>query len=249
MRHLLRRFKIELLLFLGVFLAFLAPILLTRSAIFPSLNFTGTGQIGDTIGGIAGPILNFVGLILLYYSFREQFKANQIQVNALREEHSRNQNSRNFEILNGLITQFRSELDKIPNLKVAYFGFRSGSLRDEDSLPSVNLKNLLLWGEHILEKVVKGEIEQVDRENLLSLFYFHFYFKLGQVFFDFQNNLHFWNGEDRYKEKRKSIDEVLFRIKAKLDDFNLEDNTMPLSLSESETVDPDELKRPAMWVV
>lgn len=38
-----------------------------------------TGTLGDTIGGIAGPILNFAGLYIIYLSLKEQFKANEIQ--------------------------------------------------------------------------------------------------------------------------------------------------------------------------
>jgi hypothetical protein len=73
MKQSIKKYKVEVLLFLGVFIAFLAPAILTQPAIFAFLNFSGTGQIGDTIGGTVGPILNFVGLVLLYYSFREQF--------------------------------------------------------------------------------------------------------------------------------------------------------------------------------
>ena len=45
----------------------------------PPLDFTQTGQIGDTIGGVAGPILNFVGLMVVYFSLREQTRASSQQ--------------------------------------------------------------------------------------------------------------------------------------------------------------------------
>jgi hypothetical protein len=45
----------------------------------PPLDFMLTGQIGDTIGGIAGPILNFVGLLVVYFSLREQTRASNQQ--------------------------------------------------------------------------------------------------------------------------------------------------------------------------
>lgn len=252
MRHLLRRFKIEFLLILGVFLAFLAPILLTRSAIFSSLNFTGTGQIGDTIGGIAGPILNFVGLILLYYSFREQFKANQIQISALQAEQSINKNSRAFELLNNLINQFKDELEKIPKISESFFGYSKGRYRNEFSLPSINLMNLLLFGEKIIEKIWKADLDVEDKNSLISMFYFHFYYKLNPIFFEFENQLHLYDGEDLGGEGRKPIDDVLFRIKSKLDEIysksdGLKEFQPPFDLTEK--VDPEELNRPYIAVI
>jgi len=68
------------LLLLGfVLLLFGAVFMFTRQTIFDSWGFSSTGQIGDTIGGIAGPIINIIGSLLIYYSFITQNKANQIQ--------------------------------------------------------------------------------------------------------------------------------------------------------------------------
>ena len=43
-------------------------------------DFTNTGQIGDTIGGITAPIIGLVSIILLYITFREQREFNKKQV-------------------------------------------------------------------------------------------------------------------------------------------------------------------------
>lgn len=40
-------------------------------------DFTNTGQIGDTIGGITAPIIGLVSIILLYITFREQRYTNR----------------------------------------------------------------------------------------------------------------------------------------------------------------------------
>lgn len=44
------------------------------------IDFTDTGQIGDTIGGIMGPFIAIVASILTFLAFWAQFKANQEQV-------------------------------------------------------------------------------------------------------------------------------------------------------------------------
>jgi hypothetical protein len=48
--------------------------------------FQSSGAVGDTIGGITGPILNFVGMIVVYFSLLEQLKANNAQNRAISEE-------------------------------------------------------------------------------------------------------------------------------------------------------------------
>jgi hypothetical protein len=48
--------------------------------------FAHIGQIGDVTGGITGPILNFLGMLIVYYSLREQLRANNIQNKAIRDE-------------------------------------------------------------------------------------------------------------------------------------------------------------------
>lgn len=46
-----------------------------------------TGVIGDTIGGLTAPIIGGISAILVFYSFQEQLKANNIQRKALEQEH------------------------------------------------------------------------------------------------------------------------------------------------------------------
>lgn len=77
-------------LIVGVLSLVIAPILLTQFAW--KFDFTETGQIGDTIGGTASPILSFIGALLVYFSFKQQMAANKIQISALMEEkHSKNE--------------------------------------------------------------------------------------------------------------------------------------------------------------
>ncbi len=57
----------------------IAPIVLTQPALTYWMDFRQTGQIGDTIGGITAPIVNLIGAVLIYFSFKEQIKANNNQ--------------------------------------------------------------------------------------------------------------------------------------------------------------------------
>jgi hypothetical protein len=80
--------NIAILVF-GIILIFISLYIFTRPAIFPAWDFTSTGQIGDTIGGITGPIINLIGAFLVYISFQAQIEANKIQSRALSDEKDR----------------------------------------------------------------------------------------------------------------------------------------------------------------
>lgn len=64
-------------LIIGATFVFITPMIFTSFSLW--FDFTDTGQIGDTIGGITAPIVGFVGAILIYLSFNAQLNANQIQ--------------------------------------------------------------------------------------------------------------------------------------------------------------------------
>jgi hypothetical protein len=77
------RWALFIIVFSG-FLLLLLPWLFSQNSW--KFDFTETGQIGDTIGGITAPIIGFMSSLLIYFSFMIQHKANQIQWTALREE-------------------------------------------------------------------------------------------------------------------------------------------------------------------
>lgn len=66
----------KLILIIGIALIIIAPLILTRS--FGIIDFIGTGEIGDTIGGITSPITGILGALLVYLALREQIKANDL---------------------------------------------------------------------------------------------------------------------------------------------------------------------------
>tara|TARA_R110000868_G_scaffold180645_2_gene421296 strand:- start:1445 stop:2596 length:1152 start_codon:yes stop_codon:yes gene_type:complete len=64
--------------FLLIF-SFIAPALFVSKAFTPKLDFSQTGPIGDTLGGIMNPFIALVGILLTFLAFYMQIKANQIQ--------------------------------------------------------------------------------------------------------------------------------------------------------------------------
>lgn len=68
-----------------IIFSFAAPSLFIREAKF-GLDFSGTGEIGDTIGGIMNPFIAMAGVLLTFLAFYIQFKANKLQRELFRLE-------------------------------------------------------------------------------------------------------------------------------------------------------------------
>lgn len=67
------------LLVLVVIIIIVAPVLFTRPAKYSCFDFSSTGQIGDTIGGITAPIIGLVSILLLYLTLKGQLDFNKSQ--------------------------------------------------------------------------------------------------------------------------------------------------------------------------
>ncbi|UBM59203.1 hypothetical protein LAG90_00830 [Marinilongibacter aquaticus] len=68
-----------ILAFIALIFSFFAPKLLVQPSKSEALDFSRTGQIGDTIGGIMNPFVAITGVILTFLAFWIQFQANKLQ--------------------------------------------------------------------------------------------------------------------------------------------------------------------------
>lgn len=100
------------IILLIIVVIFFMPILLTRKIGF--IDFTSTGQIGDTIGGITAPFISMIAAFLTYCAFMKQLEANDIhfkrsnnQDNAL----SRERFEHNFFNFLSLLKSLESEVE------------------------------------------------------------------------------------------------------------------------------------------
>ncbi len=81
----------------------------TRTVFIKSLNLTQTGQIGDTFGGITAPIINLIGSLLIYISFKQQLKANEI----LSKDILRQSKERNFQLALDLFRDIKNQYNQL----------------------------------------------------------------------------------------------------------------------------------------
>lgn len=86
----------NILVIVGLLGVILGPWLFTRPYLcgWSCFDFSQTGQIGDTIGGVTAPIVGIVSIILLWLTFREQLKFNEKQDTINNEQKKFNDASR-----------------------------------------------------------------------------------------------------------------------------------------------------------
>lgn len=82
--------------------SFIAPYIFTASSCCNRLDFTGTGTIGDTIGGIMNPFIAIAGVITTFLAFRMQVEANNIQKLQFLQSLQKEENKEKLDSLNNL---------------------------------------------------------------------------------------------------------------------------------------------------
>lgn len=85
-------FSILILLF-----SFFSPRIFTSPSSNIKLDFTTTGPIGDTIGGLMSPFIALTGVLLTFLAFYMQIKANQIQIIQFKKGLAKEKERRTFD--------------------------------------------------------------------------------------------------------------------------------------------------------
>ena len=183
----------KILFLIGILLVVIIPIILTQYSFL--FDFTNTGQIGDTIGGITAPITNLIGAILVYYAFLVQLDANKLIFQQIQEEKAEQKISKNreyiFEIFKFLKEEFYSFTitgekrigsgDQSKYIFVEYRGVEAIEKmfhklmrnHDKKSWHSGNTKlleflSIISLFKNFLSKLNEVEISQIDKKFFLE---------------------------------------------------------------------------------
>ena len=93
----------------GLLLIFTGVFLFTRYSRPFTLDLSNKGSLGDAVNGLSAPIISFFSALLIYITFREQNKANKIQVEANRIL----QNQWRFDTYLKLFEQIQNSIEKV----------------------------------------------------------------------------------------------------------------------------------------
>lgn len=68
-----------------IIFSFFAPYFFAKKILPPDIDFSNTGTIGDTIGGLMNPFIAIAGILITFLAFYMQIKANEIQIRQFKE--------------------------------------------------------------------------------------------------------------------------------------------------------------------
>jgi hypothetical protein len=126
------------LAFATIVLAFISPFILTRPSVNQDFDFSTSGQIGDTIGGLMNPFIALAGVIVTGLAFYIQYKANQQQRELFLKEQAENKRQLQEQIDNqnkqNQLQQFESQFyemlklhrENISEMKINGYDFEEG---------------------------------------------------------------------------------------------------------------------------
>lgn len=97
------------LLWIGIPICLLSPIIFTQYS--GIADFTTTGNIGDTIGGITAPFINILGAILVFLALKAQIQANLIIQDQIDQQEIDKRLENESRQLNQYYTNLKSSID------------------------------------------------------------------------------------------------------------------------------------------
>ena len=115
--------KARIFLYIGMGIILLSPFILTGHNFWSRLDFSQTGEIGDTIGGITAPIVNLLGAVLVYLALKAQIEANLILKRQLDEEKIKDNIQNQTDEINQLYYNLKESIDNFN-----YISFDSNEL-------------------------------------------------------------------------------------------------------------------------
>lgn len=164
----------------AIFIILFFPILFTLPT-FLGIDFSTSGQIGDTIGGLMGPFVAIIAASLTFFAFWVQYRANQIQIKNFNEQRKDIQIERFQNKLFELIRLHRLNVEEII-IKNKFKG------REAFSELFYELRYTFYTIKKLIEEMPSGTnsvdlgFEPDDDETIIKLSYGIFFFGLNSNF-------------------------------------------------------------------
>jgi hypothetical protein len=205
----MKNLNIIQLIIIILIIIILTPFFISKIYISDYFDYTNTGQIGDTIGGITSPFINGLAALLVFITFKEQVKANKLIQEQIYFQHIQEQ-----------INRLEEDFLKISTISDDINSKISSSIYEEsriigNEIPyniSVNERSLnkIMYSTTIFNQIIKS-IDRVDtkenkiffQEKLKLLFKIVYKKNYSEIVISFNKAL-----EHNCKQK-KYIDEIV----------------------------------------
>lgn len=155
--------NILIFLLIGILIVIISPFLFTLP--WGIFNFTETGSIGDTIGGISAPITSLLGSILVYFALKAQIDANKLIQDQIKSQKKEDEIRKKNQYLNEQLNIVRTDINEF------IFTYKENS-NNSNTKQKFNytgsdaiyefLKSLPYYGDH-------DDFEQIKNPKLFEL--------------------------------------------------------------------------------
>lgn len=171
--------NVKWILWIGAPILILIPILTTQLDWF--FDFTNTGNIGDTLGGVTAPVIGVVSALLIYFSFRAQIGANRIIQNQINQQRKEEDNRKAFnhqmeiyDHLKGAFENFQYKVGgDVKTGSTAFFSFWNSSYLSGRKSAQIGseraFESIIKLFEIIIDKLKLSKGRYVDIELVLFL--------------------------------------------------------------------------------
>ncbi|MDR3235124.1 MAG: putative phage abortive infection protein [Prevotellaceae bacterium] len=135
-----------------IIFAISSPFIFTQEG-SPNFDFTETGQIGDTIGGITAPIIGILGAFLLFLTLLEEYKFNKRHAELSTDEQLKSiffnllqsQRDMSSKVTTFVETRNTENTDKVNKVGLVFFRYAIGEYKkrwdiDNNKLPEDQIK-------------------------------------------------------------------------------------------------------------
>jgi hypothetical protein len=149
-------------LVIGLLFVIFAPYLFTQLSTNRVFDFSNTGQIGDTIGGITAPFINLIAVLLIYFSFRQQLLSNEMQIGLINNEKEERKKTKELELINLAYNDLKTYVDNFQ------YVFEKTSIKDMKTLEEVYKGEDAIY--HLIKvlKQHKGHVGFRNQRNAIS---------------------------------------------------------------------------------
>lgn len=156
--------------------AFFAPSIFVNNSI-NGFDFTRSGEIGDTIGGIMNPFIAIVGVLVTFLAFYIQYKANLQQKKLFRQELDSNKFESQFYEMLRLHKENVNEINLKLTVDYSYLG--KELIVQNENVTGRECFKYFLEELKIIYYVIKKNLNSKNKGQLISIAYGIFFHGIG----------------------------------------------------------------------
>lgn len=110
----------------GIVIILIAPVILTRPAIWSWADFSNSADIGETIGGITAPVVGILSAVLLFFALMQQVKTNELTQQQIAAQNKKDALRSESDAIHQLYNNLKQNIDSFSYSTLDAYDFGEG---------------------------------------------------------------------------------------------------------------------------